>query len=353
VGLALVVTASGASAPAVSSTAPNAVPDQRNSFRQAPCRFTGWSPDDASSWAAQTFTAGLTGTLTDVVLRLRVVNPQLGLVITPVDASDQPVLASPLTSTIVTLTPNSTYADIAISFASPARVEAGKHYALVLLVPTATPQRYVAWGADFGSSVRDSTGAACADGAYPGGRAWGKGSDPPAPDADYFFQTFAVPAKHVTVQKSGTGSGTVTDSTGTLHCGATCTADLSVGQTVTLTAIPAAGSSFSGWSGACTGSSPTCSLTVSADTTVTAIFVKKLVALVVRKSGNGSVSSRPAGVACGSRCRFAFAPGVVTLIARAAAGWHFVRWQGACRGTKPLCRLRLAGAAAVTAVFRR
>jgi hypothetical protein len=272
VGFALVVTASGASRPAAPSAAPNAVPDQGNPFRPSACGFTGWRPDDGSSWAAQTFTAGSTGRLTDVVLRLHLVNPQFAVVLTTLDAAGQPMLASPLTSTIATRQPVGSYQDIAVSFGSPATVRAGQHYAVVLLVPTATAERYVAWAADLGASVRDSRGAACADGAYGAGRALGKGLDPPGPTSDFFFQTFVVPAKAT---------------------------------------------------------------------------------LVVRKVGSGSVTSRPAGIACGTRCRFAFAPGVVTLNARPAPGWRFARWQGACRGTKAACSLRLAGPAAATAVFVR
>src|SRR4029450_1596750 len=71
----------------------------------------------------------------------------------------------------------------------------------------------------------------------------------------------------LSVTKSGTGSGTVTSTPAGINCGTTCSQ--SVTQGTTLTATPAAGSSFAGWSGPCSGTG-TC--TVTAASTVTATF---------------------------------------------------------------------------------
>src|SRR2546426_633573 len=57
-------------------------------------------------------------------------------------------------------------------------------------------------------------------------------------------QPFTLP-----VSKRGAGMGTVTSSPAGISCGATCAAAYSSGTAVTLTAAPAAGSTFSGWSG--------------------------------------------------------------------------------------------------------
>jgi hypothetical protein len=78
----------------------------------------------------------------------------------------------------------------------------------------------------------------------------------------------------VTVQKSGTGSGTVTGSG--MNCGATCSITAADGAAVSFTATPAAGSKFVGWvpgelsvcmigggkAGSSTNTSPTCSITI-------------------------------------------------------------------------------------------
>jgi hypothetical protein len=76
----------------------------------------------------------------------------------------------------------------------------------------------------------------------------------------------------LTVTKSGTGSGTVTSSAGGIACGATCSANLASGTTVTLTATAASGSTFAGWSGACTGTAATCTVSMTAARAVTATF---------------------------------------------------------------------------------
>ena len=81
-----------------------------------------------------------------------------------------------------------------------------------------------------------------------------------------------VAAQSFTLTVSKVGSGTVTSSPAGIDCGATCAASFSSGASVTLTAVPANGSVFTGWSGGgCTGSG-TCNLTVSAAATITATF---------------------------------------------------------------------------------
>jgi hypothetical protein len=76
----------------------------------------------------------------------------------------------------------------------------------------------------------------------------------------------------VTVTKAGTGTGTVTSQIGGINCGATCSAIIGQGSGVVLTAVPAAGSVFTGWSGACTGPEDQCGFLTTADQAVTATF---------------------------------------------------------------------------------
>src|SRR5262249_10343589 len=70
---------------------------------------------------------------------------------------------------------------------------------------------------------------------------------------------------------AGSGSGTVTSSPAGINCGATCSASYQSGSVVTLVATPAAGSTFGGWGGACSGTGP-CAVTMNASATVTATF---------------------------------------------------------------------------------
>lgn len=76
----------------------------------------------------------------------------------------------------------------------------------------------------------------------------------------------------LTLSRGGSGSGRVTGDAGNLDCGSVCRADISNGDSVTLTALHGAGSQFVGWSGACTGGEISCTVAMSAARSVTATF---------------------------------------------------------------------------------
>jgi hypothetical protein len=82
--------------------------------------------------------------------------------------------------------------------------------------------------------------------------------------------TFNLVKYNLTVNTGGTGSGTVTNSPSGSPCGTNCQA-YDYGTSVTLTAHPAAGSTFSSFAG-CFGSGSSCVVTVTSGTTVTAYF---------------------------------------------------------------------------------
>lgn len=71
--------------------------------------------------------------------------------------------------------------------------------------------------------------------------------------------------------RSGTGEGKISSNIAGISCGTSCWADYASGITVTLTATPASGSYFHGWSGACSGSG-SCMVIMNAAKNVTAIF---------------------------------------------------------------------------------
>ena len=87
--------------------------------------------------------------------------------------------------------------------------------------------------------------------------------------------TFAPILHPLTVSKSGAGQGTIVSSPPGIDCGSTCAHEYQQGSTVALTATPAPGSTFAGFSGACSGIG-VCAVTVSAAESVTATFAQVL-----------------------------------------------------------------------------
>ncbi len=73
----------------------------------------------------------------------------------------------------------------------------------------------------------------------------------------------------LTVQKSG--AGTVMSSPAGISCGLSCGFSFNPGESVTLTATPASGSTFAGWGGACVGTGQ-CVVTMDAAKSVSATF---------------------------------------------------------------------------------
>jgi hypothetical protein len=73
-------------------------------------------------------------------------------------------------------------------------------------------------------------------------------------------------------------------------------------------------------------------------------------ALSVQISGDGTVTSAPAGIDCGKACTATFT-GPVTLTATPATGSTFSGWDGACSGTGG-CAVAMSGDASVRATFR-
>lgn len=81
-----------------------------------------------------------------------------------------------------------------------------------------------------------------------------------------------IPITHsLSIDRAGSGSGTVTSSPSGIDCGATCTFDFSDGADVTLTPEASTDSVFIGWAGACIGAG-SCNVHMDAAKSVTATF---------------------------------------------------------------------------------
>jgi uncharacterized repeat protein (TIGR02543 family) len=117
-----------------------------------------------------------------------------------------------------------------------------------------------------------------------------------------------------TLATTVTGSGTVNPSSGTFNAG----------TTQVLTATPATGYTFTGWSGDATGTTNPLSVTMNANKNITATFTINKYALATTVVGSGTVSP--------SNGSFNYNT-VQTLTATPAAGYTFTGWSGDATGT--------------------
>jgi outer membrane protein OmpA-like peptidoglycan-associated protein len=82
------------------------------------------------------------------------------------------------------------------------------------------------------------------------------------------------PTEAVTLDVSipDTAPGAVTSDPGGINCGASCAYSYSVGSSVVLTAVPEAGYELESWTGVCTGTSTTCTVTLAQSVSTVATF---------------------------------------------------------------------------------
>jgi hypothetical protein len=151
---------------------------------------------------------------------------------------------------------------------------------------------------------------------------------------------FAPKTYVVQVAPAGSGSGSVSG-TG-ISCGSDCTHSLTAGQSITLTATAASGSTFISFSGGGCTTSP-CTFTPTDDTTVVANFALNsgggdpathVVQVSLQGSGSGSVSGT--GISCGSDCTHSLTAGQsITLTASSLSNSTFVSFSGGGCTTSP------------------
>ena len=166
----------------------------------------------------------------------------------------------------------------------------------------------------------------------------------------------------LTVGKAGTGQGTVNAatllSTPNISCGTSCASDYPDMAVVTLTAAATTGSTFTGWTGACTGTAATCTVTMSQAQGVTATFnlipTSFTLTFTRKGTGAGSIVSSPTGINCGAVCAAPFVKNSkVTLTAVEGPQSDFAGWSGACSGFKQqsTCTVTMSQARAASATF--
>ena len=164
--------------------------------------------------------------------------------------------------------------------------------------------------------------------------------------------TFTEDKKYYTLAASKEGNGTINGSPAGISCGAVCSHNYESGTQVNLTATADNGYTFSRWSGACTGTGP-CSVSMNSNKAIRAIFTQNApyYTLTTNNSGNGTITSEPGGINCGSACTSEYASGTtVGLVAKPDSGFVFRGWSGACQGNDS-CTVTMDTAKTVNANF--
>jgi uncharacterized repeat protein (TIGR01451 family)/uncharacterized repeat protein (TIGR02543 family) len=149
----------------------------------------------------------------------------------------------------------------------------------------------------------------------------------------------------LTVSIAGDGSGAVSGTPDGIDCGGDCSEALSAGTPVTLTAVAAAGSTFSGWSGGLSGSTNPATIVVDSDKHVTATFTiesEPSYTLTVHVAGDGEVTPTGGAYTAGT---------VVPVTATASAGWVFSGWSGDLSGSTNPTSILIDGDKNITATF--
>ncbi|HZI41427.1 MAG TPA: Ig-like domain-containing protein, partial [Gemmatimonadaceae bacterium] len=215
------------------------------------------------------------------------------------------------------------------------------------------------------SSPTDANGAASAGGWTLGTAAGVQTLDVSVGAVAAAISATALPT--LTIAASGRGSGTVTSQPAGVSCVLTsgaasgpCSFLPAFDAVVTLTAANAANSTFDGFGGVCAGKNP-CSVRMSQSFTITASFsrVQRTLTIAGGGSGNGTITSTPAGITCAisngtaatTGCMAHFEDGTtVTLSERPNGGFKLTSWGNACPVASS-CVLSMTLDQAATATF--
>jgi hypothetical protein len=173
------------------------------------------------------------------------------------------------------------------------------------------------------------------------------------------FAIFALTRGSVRVTRSGPGSVQSSPEGITSGTGRSCSATFDKNRDITLKATPSDSRHSVSWPGeTCSGQMCTVrALENGKDVTVVFTLAMDELQVVNSGDGEGSVTSAPSGIQCGTICTKQFTRGTrVTLKAEAKSGSRFASWSGACAGAGGCAVVvgRVPGqTTAVTARFER
>lgn len=159
------------------------------------------------------------------------------------------------------------------------------------------------------------------------------------------------------VASQGNGQGLITSDTG-MNCvtGTLCSRKFVAHTEVDLRAAPANENTlFTGWSGACSGTTPSVRVRMDADQTCTATFTLRnnvILSVTTTGRGGGTITSTPSGIECSRTCEQAFEVGTtLRLLATANADSVFSGWSGGCTSANVDTILVLNSATTCSALF--
>ncbi|MDP3237957.1 MAG: fibronectin type III domain-containing protein [Myxococcales bacterium] len=112
--------------------------------------------------------------------------------------------------------------------------------------------------------------------------------------------TLTAPPVQLSVVKTGTGMGTVTSVPAGISCGTDCSETLPAGTMVVLTAAPATGASFMGWTGCTSTTTTSCTVALASTRTVTAAFGLLAGSLMVSAPAASTTGTFSVSWSCGS-----------------------------------------------------
>jgi len=176
----------------------------------------------------------------------------------------------------------------------------------------------------------------------------------------YVYATFA-PTYSVTIDKYGTGSGTVNSSDKKINCGADCTETYAKAKQVTLAAKASPGSVFTGWSGdRCSVKALKCKVNINGVYNIIVRFApknQKKTTLKIQKPKNGKIMSDDGKINCGRLSKLCsakyFTGDSIRLLAISDDGYSVSEWKGVtcAESGSNECLINISGNHKVVPIF--